>query len=360
MGKILVTVGLLVVCSMAGTLKDSRDGQTYKTVQIGNQVWMAENLNYKTSGSACYDNEESNCEKYGRLYTWESAKKACPAGWHLPSKEEFERLLYIVGGASDEITSINLRARSWKFGSEMFGFSALPAGSYNSRYKEFGLLGFSTYIWSSTEENSDYAYSLYVEASFADVGGKNMDGGGSVRCLQDSEAQPPSGTLKDSRDGQTYKTMQIFGRVWMAENLNYKTSESECYDNKESNCKKYGRLYTWESAKKACPAGWRLPSHWEFKILRDNAGGASDEIKSINLRARSWRNGADKFGFSALPAGYYDSNDKKFDNLGNVAIFWSSTTEVDFGASLLGIDVGRPFQGFSDRDRGHSVRCLQD
>jgi len=116
------------------TFTDHRDGKVYRTVAIGEQIWMAENLNFKTERSVCYDNDESNGQKYGRLYNWNGAINACPDGWHLPSKEEWQTLVDFVGGK--ETAGKYLKAKSgWEDcegksgnGNDTFNFAALPGG----------------------------------------------------------------------------------------------------------------------------------------------------------------------------------------------------------------------------------------
>ncbi len=170
--------------SVSVTVKDA-DGNTYTTVKIGNQVWMAKNLNVDVEGSMCYDNDHANCEKYGRLYTWAAAQKVCPSGWHLPTRKEFKMFLEAVG-SSDEERSANLRAPSWAEGEDKYGFSALPAGYYVSDSKEFYVLGYGAYFCSSTERRGDGAYHLVISDGIAGVDSGSKNFGFSVRCLKDN------------------------------------------------------------------------------------------------------------------------------------------------------------------------------
>jgi len=166
--------------AIVGSFTDPRDGKTYKTVKIGNQVWMAENLNYATSsGSWCYDNISINCSKYGRLYTWEAAKKACPPGWHLPSKREFETLLN-----KTESEGTNIYNSLIKGGSS--GFSALLVGwrTVNENFKAIG--DYSSW-WSSSEFDADDAWNLQVciSGQIAGIYRDDKEMGFSVRCIKD-------------------------------------------------------------------------------------------------------------------------------------------------------------------------------
>jgi len=141
--------------TVGGTFTDLRDGQIYRTVVIGRQRWMAENLNFVTDSSACYKNADSNCTKYGRLYDWNTAMKACPAGWHLPSDEEWMALRDFVGGRDVAGTKLKsktgwFRGKGHKAATDDYGFSALPGG-YGDSDGSFGNAGGNGYWWSATE-----------------------------------------------------------------------------------------------------------------------------------------------------------------------------------------------------------------
>jgi len=190
-------------------------GGGIKTVKIGNQTWMAENLNIDLPGSKCYKNDPANCQKYGRLYDWNTAMKACPSGWHLPNNGEWETIVNSAGGK--ETAGKYLKATSGWIkdpsgnhdnlgdedpdydeektgnGTDKFGFSALPGGD-SSGY-DFGGAGWDGRWWSASEYEGnnaqfDFAYSTYLSYYYETM----LYGNGSynnksllfsVRCIKD-------------------------------------------------------------------------------------------------------------------------------------------------------------------------------
>ncbi len=133
-------------------LVDNRDGKVYRTVQIGKQVWMAENLPFIDSftEAVCYGNDYNFCNRYGALYTWKSAMSACPSGWHLPSKPEFDELFKFFWGNKRTLYRTLISGGS-------SGFEALAAGYVN----DYGFRGYHFYgieqggfYWSSSTKPS--------------------------------------------------------------------------------------------------------------------------------------------------------------------------------------------------------------
>ncbi|MEI6123773.1 MAG: fibrobacter succinogenes major paralogous domain-containing protein [Bacteroidota bacterium] len=198
------------------TFTDARDGKTYKTITIGAQTWMAENLAYKTDkGCWAYDDNETNVAKYGYLYNWETAKTVCPAGWHLPSETDFKTLFIFLDGkevAADKLKSstgwvirtetdpltakqIALNAKRCIVlngnGNNLSGFSALPGG-WRGGAKAYSKIGVNGYWWSSTQD-SDYnasqtawSLTLYSRYNFTDFTCLALwSFGYSVRCIKD-------------------------------------------------------------------------------------------------------------------------------------------------------------------------------
>jgi cyclase len=168
--------------------------------------------------------------------------------------------------------------------------------------------------------------------------------------------------LIDSRDGQKYRIVKMDNQMWMAENLNYNANGSKCYGGSESNCKKYGRLYNWNTAKKVCPSGWHLPSKAEWDVLSNSVGGYKTEGKYLKAK-NGWNNngnGQDTHGFSALPGGFGYSDD--FSSIGNDGRWWSASESSGGLAYIRLIGYKLEIASWDDfgKDFLHSVRCVQD
>jgi len=185
-----------------GIFIDTRDGQEYKWVRIGDQIWMAENINIgrrihhkslpirdKNIEKYCYDNNEAMCNDYGGLYTWDEAMQSsmsngyqgiCPEGWHIPSKEEWSDLVIAVDETlQTDYKELNKQRKSkkgvvgimashylkssnhWVKNSEAwdsFEFDALPSGKINYKPTKFEYLGKAALFWTSTIQDKDYAW----------------------------------------------------------------------------------------------------------------------------------------------------------------------------------------------------------
>ena len=441
-----------------GTLTDSRDGQTYTTIKLGNHWWMNENLNLAylhptdslDSSSFCVNDSVEYCNKYGRLYLWSAAmdstavfstngagcgdyaecsatypvRGVCPEGWHIPSEREWDFFSYTYEPVYTPKFSVE------------YGGLRIYNGEVSYKYVlnfdgevEYALTtnDARAYFW-STEDHSSYEAMAQVfnKATYwnaSEYYGSTMKSwGASVRCIRDEEWMVDTvplavdcdelescefGSLTDSRDGQTYKTVKIGNQWWMAENLNYRYSQptacedssSFCYDQMLDSCSKYGRLYLWSAAMDSaavfsetgsecgdltectpantvrgiCPEGWHLPSGIEFEqLISTKAMSPSGRVMSSSagtlLKGRGWWRGTglNSFGFSALPAGHKNSggNYYFYDGYGSSSeytCFWSTTSDVvHFAyAMCLGQGDGVDLQA-QTKTVAYSVRCLKD
>lgn len=201
-----VACAALLLCACSETFVDSRDGRSYKMVQIGNLTWMAENLRFMDVGSGnadgaagaavdaaegsvtvfAPDGDEKKLDDFGSLYTWAAAKVACPEGWRLPTSEDMDALLAAAG----EKPGAALKSSGGWFkkgnGSDDLDFAAVPAGFKNPGGKFDGIGGFAQF-WSGAENEEDgSAYYLGLEfgSDRAFLKSDNKYAARSVRCVR--------------------------------------------------------------------------------------------------------------------------------------------------------------------------------
>ena len=186
--KNIILISSILLCmtkffAQESQFTDSRDGKTYRTVAIGNQIWMAENLAYKPDGGYfwIYNNNENFGERYGYLYSWKTACKVCPSGWRLPGKGDFNRLKDYVGNSQNKLKSL--------------GFKVLYSG-YRSRTRGvYDAIGGSSKWWTKTKtvvrrgdpynDETAWGFGFYKsrdEFSIIDYDINNY--GYSVRCIK--------------------------------------------------------------------------------------------------------------------------------------------------------------------------------
>lgn len=193
---------LLNFGQQSNTFTDARDAKVYKTITIGSQTWMAENLGFKpVSGAWAYNNKDSNLAIYGYLYTWEAANNACAYGWHLPNDDEWKILEKFLGMTETEANAPGSRGDSANVGGKLkaisgwvnnsnatdeFSFAALPGGNYGSKENEFYFIGQNAMFWTSSPVKNEFAWyrDLHNDDGKVFKGFRSKELAFSVRCIK--------------------------------------------------------------------------------------------------------------------------------------------------------------------------------
>lgn len=404
-----------------GEITDSRDGQVYKTIDVGNYTWFAQNLNLEYNdgeGNSCPGSDPDSCAKYGRMYTWAAAmdtagvystqalecgagkvcwlidpvQGVCPEGWHLPSNAEWRLLVEAAGGESTAAVALK-STKGWVWnssntsGTDDLGFSAIPNGP-----GEYG------YFWSGTENSNISGYRLRLMGDATPSthlgDGTKSTAMNAVRCVKEMNPKPRSGSF--TYQGQTYNYVRIGTQTWMAENLNYDIGNNMCYKNDPANCTAYGRMYKWATVvgkteaecgygnscdlpstghvQGICPEGWHVPRRAEVETLVEAAGG--DDFAGKALKATStwsdyenngkvYGNGTDATGFTGYSTGTcsgsssepYCNYDGMYTHMWTITENYSGEQAYYFG--LLWMGNGVTLLNGDKRDY-KNLRCVQD
>lgn len=400
-----------------GTVTDSRDNRKYKTVKIGEQTWMAENLNFETEKSYC---PEDDCETNSRLYTWDAAREACPDGYYLPNDADWNKLFETVGGVATAASTLKT-SDDWpngRRGTAYYGFAMTPSNFL--RNDQIVKTNYFAFFWSSSESDNNQA-SYWFATNFKNRfmhATNNKDIAYPVRCIKGTfktsaaDTTTPAyadpsrtilGKFIDERDGQEYATTTIGTQTWMAENLNLDNYDGMCYDCEKE---KYGYHYFWSGAvdsvgrysndakgcgfkvkcnmskkiRGICPEGWHLPSLQEWSTLKEALQGAPSayaHIKTLDLiSALTTRTELDYFGFDFIRVGYKVADPPDTTYLGregfygkfmsNDRTYYWAADEID-ETQAYAIDLESYFlytEGEYTLEQskilGGSVRCVKD
>ena len=299
----------------------------YKFVTIGDQTWLAENLDFvpegvelKTSGSdvpttpmCCYYNYTPNDKGLlYNVYTFDAINQQIPSGWRLPTAYDYEILFrYIGGNTVDNIKKIR-STMGWPNtqGTDEYGLSLVPGGNRSSN----GLFITPTtcYLWTNTGE-STYSRISINDTSSAGISSFVKEICYSIRLIKDDDPVEIG--------GKTYKTAKIGSQIWTIENLDYYVDGAVYYNNNPTDS--YGLLYspTAVDALDGIVEGWHVPYAGEIDEL---SNFVSDNSKLLKSRT-SWATnpGTDNYRFAANAGGSYNST--VFSNKGYYGLFYSQT-----------------------------------
>lgn len=340
--------------------QDERDGEIYKSVKIGNQIWMANNLRYGSSSSCTL-----RCKSRGIDYRWSvvvagdstgtNVQGICPTGYHVPSRSEFNILSYYVNTNANP-GGVNAKTESMKSqingGTDQFGFNIIG----------------NTTFWSSTYGVAQNAYSLKVsgvEVVTSESGSYNDE---SLRCIKDDSVLPETTidyphpdllgndtVFVDPRDNESYELVQIGKQVWMSENLRYNSPESQC----SSNCDVMGRKYIWSdlvrrdlrhpTVQGLCPEGFKIPSEEDYFDLYGYVELNVTQVgtNAVGSALLSVQNGGNnEFGFNAM-------------TVSDSARYWTSLNDFSSSIEVFQIINSYPSMIGVDSTRSLHVRCMK-
>jgi uncharacterized protein (TIGR02145 family) len=338
-----------------GNIIDSRDGRIYITISSGNQVWMAENLNYSTSSESwCLDENDRNCERYGRLYNSSIANTVCPPGWQLPSKNDFETL----------INNSALWESYCKSGDCYKWWSSTIYGGGGARYC---LIAGDPPIVSgnSTDIHQRLAIRCIKQPIAPCEGVTTPPGYGIIessgRCCLDRNLGA-SQVATSSTDTDSYGDLFQWGRA--ADGHQVRTSEttttlSDSDTPGHAYFIKVGSQATedwrnpqnpnlWQGVNgtnNPCPPGWRIPTSNEWSTER-----------------QSWDTNSAAGAFSSplrLPMAGVRSHYGPIGQLGAIGFYWSSTATIT-STQNLNFSSYNALESGDFRARGLSVRCIKD
>ena len=425
--KTLILSACIIMCFLSGYCDVSAqavlnsDTSSFKSVKIGTQEWMSNNLNIsvfrngdiipqaKTNAEwekaesdgkpawCYYNNDTDNGKKYGKLYNWYAVhdeRGLAPSGWHIPSDPELTTLIDQLGGesvAGGKLKSTSGWTETTK-GSNSSGFSGVGCGI---RFKDgsFSLEGTYYYFWSATGYDASNARYCFLTSNSESITRNNSykSYGFSVRCIKSVESNNKTATNTNNNtsfDKKVYKSVKINTQEWMSEDLNIsvfrngdvipeaKTNaewEKAGTDGKPAWCyynndtvygKKYGKLYNWYAVhdqRGLAPVGWHVPNDIELTTLIDALGGesvAGKKLKSTTIWADSLK-GSNSSGFNALPSGTR-FNDGSFSLEGSYFYFWSASAFDDKNARYCFLKYDDTItRNDNYKSFGFSVRCIK-
>jgi uncharacterized protein (TIGR02145 family) len=339
---VISIISLISVAQTKGTFTDTRDGKVYKTVKIGTQIWMAENLAY---GTPTQLSNQEDCHWTAEL---KDIKKNTGVGNSEFTQYKFDMYCNSKSFLYADITS-HYRAGSGSWVKGQYYFYDYEILGYNAN----GVLSDINAQWItfSSNNNINQQGCIYYEGNYIGKASDDVSAGAKI-CVQSFNNQP--------------KPKPVVGCL--------------AYDNDENNAKIYGYLYTWFAAREACPAGWHLPTDAEWTTLEMALGMSkvssdtlSNEPRGTNQGSKLKETGSihwkipnigtsNSSGFTALPGGSYNDWYKKFLDIGKEGLWWTSSEINKESAICRGlyynyIKIQRTFVG---KGNAFSIRCIKD